>query len=128
MRNRAKCKLCGEILESFALIDYVSCKCGEIAINGGDMKYETFAKDYSNFLRVDDEGNEIVVEVKELGKIKELSNEVSKPSRSDLISILDEMIASYENLPPAAGLTHVTQNDLHATLLIISQIFKAQQG
>lgn len=126
MRNRAKCKLCGEILESFALLDFVSCKCGEIAINGGDMKYETYAKDYSNFLRVDDEGNEIVVELKENGKERVKLDDTSKPTREDLISILDEMIASYEKLPPAAGLTNVTQNDLHATLLLIAQIFKAQ--
>jgi hypothetical protein len=65
MRNRAKCKLCSSIIESMKLDDYVSCKCGAITINGGTYAYECRANHWENFIRVDDEGNEIIVKVEE---------------------------------------------------------------
>lgn len=34
-RNMARCKVCGDVLESKHVHDYVSCKCGAIAIDGG---------------------------------------------------------------------------------------------
>ncbi len=54
MKNRAKCKKCHSVLESFHEFDYITCKCGEIAISGGNQKLECYANDWSNFLRVDD--------------------------------------------------------------------------
>lgn len=35
IRNAAKCKLCGGIAESKHRHDYVSCRCGAIAVDGG---------------------------------------------------------------------------------------------
>ena len=35
IRNRAKCNLCNEIIESEFRHDYVQCKCGAIAVDGG---------------------------------------------------------------------------------------------
>lgn len=35
IRNSAKCRNCGEVIQSFHLKDYVECKCGAIAIDGG---------------------------------------------------------------------------------------------
>ena len=34
-RNAAKCKICGDIIESKHVHDYVKCKCGAIAVDGG---------------------------------------------------------------------------------------------
>lgn len=34
-RNRAKCKLCGDILESTYTHDSVTCKCGNLSVDGG---------------------------------------------------------------------------------------------
>lgn len=35
IRNRAKCRLCGDIIESKHRHDLVACKCGAIFIDGG---------------------------------------------------------------------------------------------
>lgn len=121
MRNRAKCKLCQSIIESFHLNDFVSCKCGEIFVNGGTDDYKCGAGEWSNFLRVDDEGNEIVVKVTD--EVKPLYNE--KPNKKELIKLLDEMIKNIESLPPQAMHTSVTQFDLASALLLVSAIFRA---
>ena len=70
MRNRAKCKLCSDILESFHEHDWVSCKCGEISICGGNVKLECSAKDWKSFLRVDDQGNVIVPKVMQKDEVE----------------------------------------------------------
>ena len=35
IRNRAKCKLCGDIVESFSVHDYRECSCGNASVDGG---------------------------------------------------------------------------------------------
>lgn len=35
-RNRAKCKKCGDIIESKYRHDFVTCKCGAISVDGGE--------------------------------------------------------------------------------------------
>ena len=35
LRNRAKCLLCGEIVESTSTHDYRRCRCGALAVDGG---------------------------------------------------------------------------------------------
>jgi hypothetical protein len=35
MRNRIKCRKCGDIIESKNRHDYVTCKCGAVAVDGG---------------------------------------------------------------------------------------------
>src|SRR5580692_543260 len=61
MRNSAKCRLCLDVLESFHQFDLVACKCGEISITGGNHGFGTSAKNYANFIRLDDENREIEV-------------------------------------------------------------------
>ena len=34
-RNAAKCKLCGDVIESKYRHDFVQCQCGEIFVDGG---------------------------------------------------------------------------------------------
>jgi hypothetical protein len=114
MRNIAKCKLCESIVESTHEKDYVTCKCGEISVDGGELM-RCAAKNFTNFIRVDDEGNEIVVKV----------IDSPKPTKEELINYLDEMRKSIEQLPTNALLTPVTQYDLAAALLLIHSIFKA---
>ena len=33
--NMIKCKKCGDVIESKALHDYVACRCGACAVDGG---------------------------------------------------------------------------------------------
>ena len=35
IRNRIKCKKCGEIIESMRRHDFKFCKCGAVAVDGG---------------------------------------------------------------------------------------------
>ena len=35
IRNRAKCLLCGDIVESVSVHDYRECSCGAMAVDGG---------------------------------------------------------------------------------------------
>ena len=61
MRNRAKCAECKTILESLAFGDVVTCTCGLQTIWGGTQALHSTSKDYTKFLRVDDEGGECPV-------------------------------------------------------------------
>ncbi len=123
MKNRAKCKLCLSILESFHRDDYVTCTCGEIAIHGGTDHYGVSYRDHNNFLRIDDEGNQIVVTIKDSDDVKQLYND-SKPSREDLIRMLDEMANTIEALPSYAKQNPVTQYDLLSLISLMSLILK----
>jgi len=122
MKNRAKCKLCASIIESFHNLDYVSCKCSHISVSGGD-KMECSALDWANFLRVDDMGNEIVVKVKDEEDVKPLYNEI--PTREDKLRMLDEMIKTYENLPQNALNAPITGYDLLSVLLLVSSLLRS---
>ena len=35
LQNKAKCKICGDIIESKHRHDFVSCSCGNIFVDGG---------------------------------------------------------------------------------------------
>ena len=35
-RNRARCKKCGDVIESEYRHDFVTCTCGAISVDGGD--------------------------------------------------------------------------------------------
>ena len=109
MNNRAKCRLCQSVIESFHSQDLVECKCGEIAVYGG-LSMQCSAKNWSNLIRVDDEGNEIVPIVKEGAT---LNNFVSR------MGMFKEMIDSFDKLPEEARMTPVTQTDLQNALKII---------
>lgn len=34
--NKAQCKKCGDLISSYQENEYVRCKCGAIAVSGGD--------------------------------------------------------------------------------------------
>jgi hypothetical protein len=123
MKNRAKCKLCHSIIESFHLHDIVTCKCGEISVSGGNQQYNASANDWSNFLRVDDLGNEIVVTVKDEENLDVKRLYIDKPTREDKLKMLDEMIKSYENLPSHALQAPITGYDLTSALLLVRSLF-----
>lgn len=126
MRNRAKCKLCKSIIESFHSMDYVTCKCGEISVDAGEA-LKCYAKDFANFLRVDDEGNEIIVTIQESADVKPLCNpeEKKKPSRKELLDMLDNMIESIDSLPNNAMTTPINHYDFSSALILVSSILRA---
>jgi hypothetical protein len=124
MRNRAKCKLCGDIIESMHSTDLQACKCGQIYVDGGDA-LSCGSYDWNNFLRVDDEGNEIIVTVQK----KENNSAIEKfhkPNQKELLDMLDEMRKNIENLPQHAMLSPITHADFCSLLILLSSIFRAE--
>lgn len=119
MKNRAKCKLCDSIIESFHSTDYVICKCGEIAVDKGPGMW-CFARNWSNFLRVDDNGNEIIVKVQ-----GEEASEAPKerPSKQDLVNMLIEMRKGYERLPQQALINPISHYDHLSLLMLLESLF-----
>lgn len=122
MKNRAKCKLCQSIIESYHATDYVACACGHIAVDGGDA-LKCYAKDWSNFLRLDADGNEIAVSAQ--SSVKPLDMPTTKPTRKELIEMLDEMARNIERLPQRAMLEPITHYDFVSALMLVSELFKS---
>ena len=126
MKNRAKCRKCQSIIESFHEFDYVSCKCGEIAITGGLTRYEVSAKDYANFLRIDDLGNEIVVSVKEMPSDNGFSEDISKKTtKKEVLDMLDEYVKYIEGMPDHAKSSAATLSDLSSLTTLLISVFRA---
>lgn len=49
----------------------------------------------------------------------------SKPSKAELLGMLDDMLASIERLPPHAMITPISHYDYSALLILLSALFKA---
>ena len=125
MKNRAKCKLCSDIIESFHDLDFVECKCGEISVYSGNG-LGCAANNWSNFLRVDDQGNEIVVRIKEMSAdVKPLDIPRSKPDMKELLGMLNDMIKNIDNLPQHAATAPITHYDFSSLIILLEAIFKS---
>ena len=125
MRNRAKCKLCEDIIESMHQTDLQLCKCNEIGVDGGPGSYHCIASNWQNFIRIDDEGKEIIPEIvegdKEVASEEVLTKEVK---RERLVEMFKGLIDSYENLPSHAKLNSITHYDMQSALLIMYEIIR----
>jgi len=133
MRNRAKCKLCNEILESFHEFDYVTCKCEEIAITGGNVKYQASAKDWKNFIRIDDMNKEILITVIDDDRCEDICKEVTDVNplyieplnnKKQLVDGIQAMIDSYKNLPETALYQPITHQDFLSLLLVLDEFLR----
>lgn len=123
MKNRAKCRLCNEILESFHKFDYVSCQCGEIAISGGADAFETSAKNYSNFLRIDDDGNELPVKLVTEGEAEAITSDKAMGR----LERIDHVISQLETLPEGAMEQPLTHYDLVNLLRLIRDLISTRE-
>ena len=127
MRNRAKCRLCNDVIESFCGGDYVECKCGEIAVVDG-FSCKCAARNWENFIRVDDEDNEIVVSVKEKESSEDntqLEKPKAKPTKREIIELLKDQIRSLEALPPQAMSTYINHYDWSSLLTLLAAALEA---
>lgn len=50
IRNSAKCKLCGDEIESKHRHDWVACSCGEMFVDGGKAYVRRGAKNLDNMI------------------------------------------------------------------------------
>lgn len=116
MRNRAKCKACESIIESLNSRDECTCKCGQISVSGGE-RMGCAALNWSNFLRVDDEGNVIVPTV----------TDRPIPTKSDLLDELEGMIKRIEEMPQQAMVVSINHYDFVSLLILLSSIFRSDE-
>lgn len=124
MRNRARCRKCRDILESFHRYDFVMCSCGSISISGGDYAFECAAKDFNDFLRIDDNGNEI--EVKFQNKDSPVTQEtISKPSRETILASINDMKSQIEKMPEEALRMPLNHYDFISLLSLLSFMLQA---
>lgn len=129
MRNRAKCMVCQDIIESVHVHDYVMCKCGQIAVDGGNNgTWRAAAYEWSNFIRIDDEGNEVtpkIVEKKDMEenpKTMDVIHPKDPVTKEDRLQILNDMILRCENLPEAAMGSPLNQYDYLSLLYMMRSI------
>lgn len=57
-----------------------------------------------------------------------MSDEIKKPTRKELIEMLDEMNLNIEKLPMHVMTSPVMHYDLSALLILLSAIFKAEDS
>ncbi|MDE3022097.1 MAG: hypothetical protein KGI54_09565 [Pseudomonadota bacterium] len=129
MRNRAKCRLCGDVIESFHQHDYVRCSCDQIAVDGGNHYHKCEAVDWVNFIRIDDEGNEILPKIVDqiADARKPIDTVISEPpplSRDEKMMMLKQMADSYDRLPQSAMMVSPTNYDMHALIILLHSILK----
>jgi hypothetical protein len=128
MRNRAKCRLCGDVIESLHVHDYVPCKCDEIAVDGGTQYWRVFAKSWDNFIRLDDEGNEVIPVVEDKIEAQKPAIEEPKPlTREDKLVMLEAFAQSIERLPEHALMSPVSHADLYQAILLMTSILRAKE-
>ena len=52
IRNAAQCKKCGEIIESKGVHDFVMCKCGNCAVDGGKSYLKRSCIDVDGYIEL----------------------------------------------------------------------------
>jgi hypothetical protein len=50
--NKAKCKICSDVIESKHRHDFVRCSCGEISVDGGKDYLKRSAKNFDNLIEL----------------------------------------------------------------------------
>lgn len=74
-RNRARCALCNEIIESKNRHDFVFCRCRAIFVDGGN-DYCRMGGNFENIIIVyDDDSEKSLLEVNQGGREKEEKKE-----------------------------------------------------
>ena len=86
------------------------------------------AGSWDNFLRIDDDGNEILVKVLNPDNppqqpVKDVQS--PRPNREELLQMLDGMRENIERLPPHALAGPINHYDFSSLLLLLSALFKA---
>ena len=58
IRNRARCKKCGDIIESKYRHDFVTCTCGAVSVDGGKDYFRRvgYPEDYEEMNDTDGSG------------------------------------------------------------------------
>lgn len=124
MKNKAKCYLCKDIIESKHSHDLQVCSCGHIMVDKGSAM-KCAAGNWANFLRIDDEGNEIAVRVLE-DTVEPCITVAPKPTREEMLDMLDAMASDLERLPTHAKMMPATNSDLEGLIVLLSALLRVR--
>lgn len=102
------------------------CKCGEIAVDGGIDHFRCSARDFSNLLRIDDDGNTVVPRVVDKDSAEAKEVKLPKPTKKELVSMLHELIKSYDGLPQQAMTLPINHSDFSSALFLIASILGSE--
>ena len=130
--NRAKCALCGDIVESCFSYDEAVCRCGEVHVKGGELQgFKPSSGNWSNILAVDDIGNRICTDEKDSDSSAKDDSSSEMPgqtiggiSKQEMIQAFADNLASIEKLPNHVLDSFVTTRHFLDCMLIIANILK----
>ena len=98
MRNLAKCKRCGDIIESKSVHDFQICSCGSVFVDGGEEYLrrggdpEAFDEEYDKLHGIEVEGPEKLTEDEARGykKVAAIDRKYGSPMLKALVQMCDE--------------------------------------
>ncbi len=98
MRNLAKCKRCGDIIESKSVHDFQMCSCGSVFVDGGEEYLrrggdpEAFDEEYDKLHGIEVEGPEKLTEdeAHEYKKAIDVDRKYGLPMLKSLVQMCDE--------------------------------------
>lgn len=122
MRNRAKCKKCESVIESFFAGDYVTCKCGEISVQGA----KRVAGDWENYIALHDDDSEHPVKAVDKPEDAVTQDAGPVPTREDMIGMLEDMSKVIEGLPEHAMMSPITHYDFGALITLLVTILRSK--
>lgn len=96
--------------------DYVECECTAIALDGGDSM-KCYATDWTQFARVDDNGQVVPVVVKGEDNAVLLT-------RDSVLADIEQLISVIDGLPTHALDAPITHRDYKGLLGLIATILK----
>lgn len=120
MRNKAKCKICQCIIQTISEEEWVACECGNLAMIGGEKGPRMRFNELSEIVMIDDSDNEVIPKMK-----KDTEEARPKPTKKELLKILDEMNQRIEEMPPQAAVMAITHYDFSSLLILLASIFRA---
>lgn len=106
--------------------DYVTCKCGEIAVDGGQEYWRCAAKDWHNFLRIDDDGREVEIKVIEKEEPIPEALPQPKPKKEEVIKLIREQIRICDLDNEARARQPLTNYDFGAILYLLLALAEAE--
>lgn len=127
IRNTAKCKLCNDIIESYHSNDYSLCSCGEIYVDGGPLGMRCGARNWDNFVRIDNDGNIVIpkiVDPTDASLVTDTADDVAVGlTFNDALDQLKHLEAVYRDLPQNVLYSSTSHSDMSSVLTLLVRVF-----
>jgi predicted nucleic acid-binding Zn-ribbon protein len=119
--RKAKCTLCGDIIENNSETEWKGCKCGVLHVKGNRLRFDSL----ENVLMIDPNGSEISLKPKDIQREQTEEMQSAKPTKEEMLEMLDDMARRIDDLPGHAASQPITHYDFQALVLLLSSILRA---